>query len=543
MPSSDKYDPEKGDGLRSSSSGEVGADYSVPHSPQTPATATTATAIDPGVYSGKHDFATANDGAWAKFDAWNRRLERKMGIETRGIERVPEGSRTDKRLWGNTFIWLAANTVLPTFGLGTLGPLLFEMGLGDSMLTIFFFNAVTACIPAFMAIFGPKLGLRQMTNSRFSWGFYGAKLVALLNCIACVGWSIVNTIAGAQTLETVADYKISAALGVVIIAIVTLIVGLFGYKFVHQYEQYSWIPTAITFFVLLGVSAKHLANVPMPVGQAEAASVLSFGGAIFGFTVGWSSLSSDYNVYMPADSKPRTIFFWTYIGLIIPTVLVMWLGAAVAAAATVVPEWASAYAEHELGGLVGAVFIPSLHGGGKFFMVLLVLSVVANNIINVYSMGMSISVISIYLAAVPRLVWPFFITAIYIPLAIVGADHFSSTLEDFLNVLGYWLAIWCTVVFEEHFIFRKGRWENYNAEDSWNRKEMLPIGFAAVAAGCVGAAGAVLGMAQVWWIGPIGKAVGGTVDPFGGDVGFELAAAFTAVVFPPLRYLEKKYLR
>ena len=64
------------------------------------------------------------------------------------------------------------------------------------------------------------------------------------------------------------------------------------------------------------------------------------------------------------------------------------------------------------------------------------LSVVANNIINVYSMGMSISVISVVLAALPRLIWPFVITAIYIPLAIVGADSFGTTLENFLNVLG-----------------------------------------------------------------------------------------------------------
>ncbi len=195
-----------------------------------------------------------------------------------------------------------------------------------------------------------------MTSARFSWGFYGAKLVATLNCIACVGWSTVNTIAGAQTLQTVADHKFSAAVGVVIIALVTLVVGLFGYKFVHRFEQWAWIPPAISFLVLLGISAKHLVNLSMPVGQAEAASVLSFGGIIFGFTIGWASLSSDYNVYMPHDAKPWKVFMWTYIGLIVPLLLVMWLGAAVGAAATVVQDWNDAYVANELGGLLGAVF-------------------------------------------------------------------------------------------------------------------------------------------------------------------------------------------
>lgn len=118
-----------------------------------------------------------------------------------------------------------------------------------------------------MATFGVQLGLRQMTQSRYAWGWYGAKVVALLvcsfpscsavaslfavssssclllgisasqNCIACVGWSTVNSIAGAQTLRVVANNSISHAVGVVIIGILTLVLGLFGYKVVHQYER------------------------------------------------------------------------------------------------------------------------------------------------------------------------------------------------------------------------------------------------------------------------------------------------------------------
>jgi purine-cytosine permease-like protein len=45
--------------------------------------------------------------------------------------------------------------------------------------------------------------------------------------------------------------------------IITLALGMLGYKYVHIYEKWSWIPTAITFFVVLGCAAKHLVNVPM----------------------------------------------------------------------------------------------------------------------------------------------------------------------------------------------------------------------------------------------------------------------------------------
>lgn len=44
-------------------------------------------------------------------------------------------------------------------------------------------------------------------------------------------------------------------------------------------------------------------------------------------------------------------------------------------------------------------------------------------------------------------------------------------------------------------------------------------------------------MAEVWYVGPIAKKIG----MFGGDLGFELAAGFAGLVYPPLRWLEIRY--
>ncbi|KAJ7907233.1 hypothetical protein B0H13DRAFT_2332612 [Mycena leptocephala] len=56
-----------------------------------------------------------------------------------------------------------------------------------------------------------------------------------------------------------------------------------------------------------------------------------------------------------------------------------------------------------------------------------------------------------------RLVWPIIITAIYIPIPIADANSFSASLEDFMNVLGYWLSIFVVVVLLEHFVLLQGR--------------------------------------------------------------------------------------
>ena len=72
----------------------------------------------------------------------------------------------------------------------------------------------------------------------------------------------------------------------------------------------------------------------------------------------------------------------------------------------------------------------------------------------------------------------------------------------------------------------------------WNTPDLLPPGMAAVLAFCFGVFGAVMGMAQQWFIGPVGKKIG---DPsYGGDVGFELAFAFAGTSYLGLRFLEKR---
>ena len=50
---------------------------------------------------------------------------------------------------------------------GTLGPSLFYLGWWDSFLTILFFNMLGMIPPAYMATFGPKMGLRAMTIPRY----------------------------------------------------------------------------------------------------------------------------------------------------------------------------------------------------------------------------------------------------------------------------------------------------------------------------------------------------------------------------------------
>lgn len=80
----------------------------------------------------------------------------------------------------------------------------------------------------------------------------------VLNCIACVGWSVVNSIVGAQTLRAVSDsHQIPTAAAIIVIAIGTIAVSFMGYRVVHLYEQYSWIPVRVLRYARVTVTDVH----------------------------------------------------------------------------------------------------------------------------------------------------------------------------------------------------------------------------------------------------------------------------------------------
>jgi purine-cytosine permease-like protein len=145
--------------------------------------------------------------------------------------------------------------VVSSFAIGVLGKSIFFLGFTDAILVVLFFNLIGIIPVCYFSSMGPRFGLRQMVLSRFWFGWYGVKLIAVFNMLACVGWSSVNCIVGAQLIHAV-NNDVPGFAGILIISICTFFVCLFGYKVVHAYEFWSWIPTFIVFLIILGVFAK-----------------------------------------------------------------------------------------------------------------------------------------------------------------------------------------------------------------------------------------------------------------------------------------------
>ncbi|HZU14822.1 MAG TPA: cytosine permease [Chloroflexota bacterium] len=437
-------------------------------------------------------------------------------VEARGIERVPEAERNHTRIWELGTLWFSANFVLSTVITGSLAPF-FGLGTADSILAILIFNALGIIPVAFFSTLGPKLGLRTMTISRFAFGWRGGQLTALFNIAAALGWSVVNTMIGASLFSDVVGWPYW--LGVILIAAATSAVSIYGYKYVHGYERWAWVPLAITFLILAVVAAPHMHAVPTPTWSlAFVAGWLTYGGAILGFAIGWSSYSSDYSTYMPENVPAARVFWWTFAGEFLACVLLELFGLALT---TWLPKDAGASSL-----LVGGA--GPLGRFGSFLLLLIVASVVANNIPNDYSLALTTQVLGRWWMHVPRWALTGVGAVVYCIVAILLGANVSTTLTNFLLLIAYWLGPWSVILMIEHFRFRHGR---YNVQ-AWDNPRALPLGWAALASFLIGLIGVVLGANQTEFQGPIAKAFGGM------DLGFELGIIFAAVAYLILRPLE-----
>ncbi len=455
-------------------------------------------------------------------------IPEEQGLETHGIERVSPKTRTHVRIRDNFTMWLSANLVISTIALGAIANVVFGLGFWDGLAVIIIFNILGVLPVAFFSTLGPKLGLRQMTITRFSFGWVGGIIMALFNVAACIGWSTVNVIIGGQLVNSLTNGTVPVWVGVLVIAILTTVVSIYGYRYVHRYERWAWIPMAIIFIILFVVAVPNMHIIPTPVyGAAEIAGFVSFGGAIFGFATGWSSYAADYNVNQPEDTPAARVFWLTFLGVFVPCVLLETLGMAFT-------SWKQLFG----GELLAGVADP-LHGFGKVLVFILALSTVANNIPNDYSLGLSMQVLGKWFMHVQRYIWTLIGAVVYIALAIglvASGSSFNDTLDSFMLLVAYWLGPYAIILIIEHFVYRRGR---YNVDD-WNTRSRLPLGWAAIVSMLFGLFGAYLGFSQVFtWNGksyPITGPLGGFSG--GMDVGFELAIVFAGIAYLILRRIE-----
>ncbi|KAK6435498.1 Vitamin B6 transporter, partial [Oleoguttula sp. CCFEE 5521] len=439
----------------------------------------------------------SSGGIWQSF----RTAFHRYNLETRGIERVLSEERHDLKKLGFVqigLLWFGVNLAANNITLGMLGPTIFYLSFLDASLCAVF-GMLVGCLPvAYIATFGPRSGLRSMILARFSFGWWPAKILVVLNIVVLLGYSLLDCVIAGQIMSAVSpNGSLSVIVGIVITAVISWLITTFGYGAFHMYERYAWLPQLIVFSILAGIAGPHFDLQSNPsVGETSATVIgsrISFFTLNLAAAVTYSGGAADLFVYYPEESPRWEVFTITMIGLSLSFAFALIVGIGLGSGVAVNTAWSEAYGVSQ-----GALIVQGLTPVGpfgSFCSIIIALGLVSNMVLPIYAAGIDFQALNSYFARIPRVGWNAVSCIIFTVCAIAGRAHLAAIFTNFLALMGYWVVIWIAITLEEHLIFRRWMGMGWNW-DAWNDRKLLPVGYAAFVAFLVGWAGAIISMAQ-----------------------------------------------
>jgi nucleobase:cation symporter-1, NCS1 family len=371
----------------------------------------------------------------------------RTNVETHHIDVIPAQARHGKP-WQQFAFWWGINANV--FNL-VLGAVVVEIGLSFwwALIAIGVGTAVGALLVGLHATQGPVLGVPQTIQSRGQFGFYGAAFLFPCVLLLNVGFIAAQLVIQAQSLQGVAGaLSIPAWIGILVIPAV--IIGIFGYRWIHRVMQVTAVLVGVSLVVMFvqglqyGSLPAHETTLTAPPAGLFLAGVallvidmLSFGPFV-----------SDYSRYLPADTSGRRLFWCIYGGNVLATFIACAIGAYLAALLPALGPVAA----------VGKV-------SGKWALVVMALSLVNSDTVNAYTGAFQmLSFGNMWRRLRPNSttlrVVPFLVTmAIGAVIAVLGYGSFVANLSNFLDVLLVIFIPWSAVNLTDYFVVRRAKYD------------------------------------------------------------------------------------
>lgn len=119
----------------------------------------------------------------------------------------------------------------------------------------------------------------------------------LLNLATLTGFVVIIYVIGGQCLSAVSGGDLTPDAGIVIIGVLSLFISFCGFKVLHYYETYAFIPAIIAIVIAVGCGGSQLKNQAPPAEPATAPVVLSFGMIVASYMIPWAAIASDLTTY------------------------------------------------------------------------------------------------------------------------------------------------------------------------------------------------------------------------------------------------------
>jgi len=368
-------------------------------------------------------------------------------VENRHIDHIPAGARHGKP-WHQFAFWWGGN--VNVFNV-VLGAVTVSIGLTFwwALIAIAAGTLIGALLIALHATQGPRLGVPQSIQSRGQFGFYGAAFMFPAVLLLNVGFIAAELVIQAQAMTGVTA-ALSIPAWILILAVPSVVIGIFGYRWIHRVMQATAIVVGISLIIMLIQGLRHGA---LPAHQTALArptlGLFLAGVALLVIDMlSFGPFVSDYTRYLPANTSGRRLFWAIYAGSVLATFFSCAIGAYLAA---LLPSLGPVAA-------IGAV-------SGKWALIIMALSLMNANTFNAYTGAFQVLAFASMWrrfrseSAAVRVIPYLCVMAAGVATAYLGYQSFVTNLTNFLDVLLVIFIPWSAVNLADYFVIRRGAYD------------------------------------------------------------------------------------
>jgi nucleobase:cation symporter-1, NCS1 family len=368
-------------------------------------------------------------------------------VESHHIDMIPAAARHGQS-WHQFAFWWGANGNV--FNL-VLGAVVVEIGLAFwwAIIAIGVGTLLGALLIALHATQGPKLGVPQTIQSRGQFGFLGSAFLFPCVLVLNIGFIAAQLVIQAQSMQGAVS-SVSIPVWIVIFAVPAVVIGIFGYRWIHRVMQATALVVGVSLIIMLvqGLSYGSLPAKETSLASPTAGLFLAGVALLVIDMLSWGPFVSDYTRYLPETTSSRTLFWAIYSGNVLATFIACSIGAYLAA---LLPSLDAVAA-------IGKV-------SGTWALVIMALSLINSDTLNAYTATFQVLAfgnmwrrfrsVSVAVRLVPFLC----VMLIGVLVAFFGYKSFVTNLSNFLDVLLVVFIPWSAVNLVDYFIVRRARYD------------------------------------------------------------------------------------
>jgi NCS1 nucleoside transporter family len=355
------------------------------------------------------------------------------------------------------FVWAGVNVAVTNIAVGSLG-----IVLGLSLMDVFLVYALGGIIGsaalAISVVQGQRTGAPVMVNSRPSFGYKGAYMLAGLLFLMSAGWFGINSYFGVTAARSITD-KMGLPVGhgmdlilLGVIVIAQIVIAIYGFSAIRRFERVAVIAMAICFGAITlaaldNINWSHPASVH---GSARFGMIALLTTALgVGWAVSWTPWAHDFGRFVRRDAPKKATFWCAFAGMYFVALWTMFLSAAIATKAS---------SGFDVGKTVDAVM-----GSGIAIPVLLIMTfgLISANVVPLFSGGFALLTLDL---KVKRSTGTFLtaLVGIFVPVIGIFQASFATTFDQWMLTLLMWIGPWLTITLVDYFFIHDG---HYTHED------------------------------------------------------------------------------